>query len=46
MHRVLKTADTRVKENRHGKFATGQCPREYNSGDLKSMNEVGIHKFT
>jgi hypothetical protein len=45
MHRVLKAADTRVKKHRHGKFAAGQRPRDHDSGDLKSMNDVGIHKF-
>ncbi len=45
MHRVFKAADARVKEHRHGKFATGHRPRDHNSGDLKSMNDVGIHRF-
>jgi hypothetical protein len=34
-----------VKEHRHGKFATGQRPRDHDSGDLKGMNGVGIHEF-
>jgi hypothetical protein len=46
MHCVIKAADAGVKEHRHGKFATGQGPRDHNSGDLKSMNDVGTHKFT
>jgi hypothetical protein len=45
MHRVFKAADARVKEHRHGKFATGHRPRDHNSGELKSMNDVGIHKL-
>jgi hypothetical protein len=45
MHHVLKAADARVKEHRHGKLATGQRSREHNSGGLKSMNDVGMHKF-
>jgi hypothetical protein len=45
MHHVLKAADARVKEHRHGKLATGQRSRDHNSGGLKSMNDVGIHKF-
>ena len=45
VHRVLKAADARVKEYRHGKFAAGHRPRDHNSGGLKGMNDIGIHKF-
>jgi len=38
MHRIVKAADARVKENGHRNLVTGHRTSNYNSGNLKSLD--------